>query len=89
MHAYNAISLQKKTEEMGPGQYWRENVKNFPIDKRYQAISSKSVLNSRQGNWKENHIYAHHSKTTKDQRERENPKIETKKEDTSFSKEQP
>lgn len=73
---------------MGQGQYLRVNVKNFPADERYQAIDSRGVSDCRQGNWKENHIYAHHSKTTEDQRQRENPK-RTKKEDTFFSKEQP
>lgn len=69
---------------MGQGQYLRVNVKNFPIDERYQAIDSNGISNCREGNWKENHIYTHHSKTT----EEKNPK-RTKKEDTLFSKEQP
>ena len=75
-----ASSPSRKRQE----QYLRINIKNFPVDERYQAIASTDTPNSRQGNWKENHTYIHHSKSAKNQRQRENHKIIQKGRDIIF-----
>lgn len=54
-------------------QYLRVNVKNFPVDERYQAIDSRDVPNCRQGNEK-NYTSIHYSKKAENQRQKVNHK---------------
>lgn len=46
--------------------------KNFPSNERYEVLDSRGALNSRKGNWKENHTYVPYSKTAGRQKQGEN-----------------